>query len=410
MKSNKVSLTEVPDGFYTIIQDFLNDLITTFPEYKYLISKFWTFDYNDMYPYVYDVEERKKLIENSKNDSIIYIYSHCKSFYPSRFFDILYQNADIFDEMSEINTEFLPRIVFKHLWNENITDNTKNTIWKYLQLILFTVVNNIEDKSFLGESSSLFEAIDETELKTKLEETLTDIQKIFENKEHSTPDNENNDETDNNDTDDNEKEEQDFKIPKFEDMNEHIKKLMGGKLGQLAMELAKDASIDFGIDEANITDTKDIFNQLFKNPSKLINMVKNVGEKINKKVQSGEISESEFMSEGLDLLAKMKESGMSMEDILKKFGNASMKGATGKGSKMDFNAMENKLKKELQKSQLKEKIKKKQAQQKMQEEGEHILLKEEFINKPKFSDEELIQTFNSTSKSQQSKKSNKNKK
>ena len=129
MKSNKVSLTEVPDGFYTIIQEFLNDLITTFPEYKYLISKFWTFDYNEMYPYVYDVEERKKLIENSKNDSIIYIYSHCKSFYPSRFFDILYQNADIFDEMSEINTEFLPRIVFKHLWNENITDNTKNTIW-----------------------------------------------------------------------------------------------------------------------------------------------------------------------------------------------------------------------------------------------------------------------------------------
>ena len=142
----------------------------------------------------------------------------------------------------------------------------------------------------------------------------------------------------------------------------------------------------------------------------LLDAAKNVGEKINKKVQSGEISESEFMSEGLDLLAKMKESGMSMEDILKKFGNASMKGATGKGSKMDFNAMENKLKKELQKSQLKEKIKKKQAQQKMQEEGEHILLKEEFINKPKFSDEELIQTFNSTSKSQQSKKSNKNKK
>ena len=37
---------------------------------------------------------------------------------------------------SEINTFFLPNIDFKEIWAEDISEKTRNIIWKYLQLIL----------------------------------------------------------------------------------------------------------------------------------------------------------------------------------------------------------------------------------------------------------------------------------
>ena len=39
---------------------------------------------------------------------------------PERFFDILYQNAEMFDN-EETNTCFLPNIDFASIWKEDIT-------------------------------------------------------------------------------------------------------------------------------------------------------------------------------------------------------------------------------------------------------------------------------------------------
>ena len=41
----------------------------------------------------------------------------------------------------------------------------------------------------------------------------------------------------------------------------------------------------------------DVFQKLFKNPGRLIGMVKKVGNKIEEKIKSGEIKESELMKE-----------------------------------------------------------------------------------------------------------------
>ena len=41
------------------------------------------------------------------------------------------KNADIFNGDSNINTEFLPGIVFNQLWKCDISDNTRETVWKY---------------------------------------------------------------------------------------------------------------------------------------------------------------------------------------------------------------------------------------------------------------------------------------
>ena len=148
--------------FFKIIKEFIPDLLHTFPEHK-----------DTLYEGIIDI-----LQNNSETEYAMNVYNHCVRVYPERFFDILYQNTDIFDN-SDINTEFLPNIEFSILWKSDISDKTREIIWKYLQLILFSVISEVTDGESFGDSAKLFEAIDENELKDKLEQTLNEMQNIF---------------------------------------------------------------------------------------------------------------------------------------------------------------------------------------------------------------------------------------
>lgn len=255
----------VPDEFNKIITDFITDVRNTFPEYTGIIDKWWN---------------RKEEEENKKKE-IMFVFRHCTKIYPARFFDILYKKVEIFDEESDINTEFLPGIVFKHLWNLDISDNTKETIWKYLQLISFSVMSTVHDTNELGDSAKLFESVGEDELKKKLEETFEGFSNLFENTEDMST------------------------LPNVTQMQEHLNTMIGGKLGKLALELAEETAKDFNLTDANGT-PQDMFKTLFKNPSKLMSMAQKVGTKIDEKIKSGELKESEMMEEGMELMNKMK--------------------------------------------------------------------------------------------------------
>ena len=56
---------------------------------------------------------------------------------------------------------------------------TKSTIWKYLQLILFSIVTNINSDESFGDTSKLFEAINQDEFKQKIAETLDQMNDFF---------------------------------------------------------------------------------------------------------------------------------------------------------------------------------------------------------------------------------------
>jgi hypothetical protein len=158
-KPNKsVEELVVPNEFNKIINDFISDIITTFPEYTGVIGRWWSSSLEA-------TEERKK-------NEVMFVFRHCIKTIPERFFDILYKNGEMFLEKSDCNTEFLPGIVFKQLWKCDISENTRETIWKYLQLILFSVIGSVRDSTDLGDTAKLFEAINEDELKSKLSETL----------------------------------------------------------------------------------------------------------------------------------------------------------------------------------------------------------------------------------------------
>ena len=314
--------TEVPTNFVTVINDFTNDLSTTFPEY----SDKWN--------------HLTGKIDDSTRDEI---YKHCITVYPERFFDILYQNADIFTDKQDVNVNFLPNIDFKILYNsEGVTENIRKTIWKYLQLVLFTVVGSVKDKSTFGDSMNMFEGIDEKDLQEKLGETMEGLNDFFKDmgknessesegsseQEQSMPFNMNG-------------------MPNMENMQEHLHTLFNGKIGSLAKEMAEEISGDFTDllgDNAENASPQDVMKKLMKNPTKIMGLMKSVTGKLDAKMKSGEISREEIMKEAGDLLGKMKEStgGAEMSEMFAKM--AKSMGGMGKNMKMDTNAIDRMVK------------------------------------------------------------------
>lgn len=174
---------QIPDEFKKVIFEFLADISNTFPEYKSTLGLF--LDSNGI-----NISSAESESDTQKVVDILYNY--CSKVYPERFFDILYKNEKLFDksvsEYANVNTHFLPNIDFSVLWNtEGISDSTRETIWKYLQLILMTIITNIEDRKSFGDAANLFEAINEDELRNKLEETIQQMYSMFEGANASEP-------------------------------------------------------------------------------------------------------------------------------------------------------------------------------------------------------------------------------
>jgi hypothetical protein len=293
----------IPPNFYKVVKDFIQDIVTTFPELE-LTADLQSIKNSELEPR-----------SDELNKSYTVVYEHVLREFPLRFFDILYEKAELFQETRTL----LPGIDFKLLWNENITENTKSVIWKYLKLILLMILGGE------GEHSKLFENINMDDMKEKLNDTMNDIHSFFDKDS----------------------------IPNPEEMKDHLNGLMSGKIGSLAKEIAEESI-------GNLDDPKsadDAFKTMFSNPTKMVGLMHNIGDKIDKKIKSGDLKESELMEEAMDMLGKMKDMpGMKhFEQMFNKF-----------GGKMDFNSMASQLNSKMSQSKMKErlqaKLKKKQSE------------------------------------------------
>ena len=339
MNTNNEEL-KIPDEFSKVIKDLIRDIKETFPEVIPLINKWWK-DASE-FNYIDDEVERAKAFEESQQAGIKFLFSFCQKKFPPRFFEILYQNDEMFKVDSDIDTEFLPHVHFKNLWQFDISQKTRDTIWKYLQLILFSIIGSLENRDAFGDSAKLFEAINGDDFKNKLEETLNQMQGLFEMPESTS------------ETSDS------FKMPEgmpnADDIHEHINGMLDGQLGKLAKEIAEETAANLNIDMENVTDMKDVFSNLVKNPTKLMGLVKSVGDKLDSRIKSGEIKESELISEATDIMNKMK--GMpGMENIQSMLSKMGIPGLGGKGAKMNMGAMEAQMNKNLKAAQMRERMK-----------------------------------------------------
>jgi hypothetical protein len=382
----------VPSNFKSIVNDFTRDLTTTFPEYSYLWSK-WGGQISDD-----DTQE---------------LFGYILTIYPTRFFDIIYENETIFKMEDETDVNFLPNVNFRLLYNcEDITENTKKSIWKYLQLILFTIVGTIKDKTNFGDTTNMFEGINENDLQDKLAETMNNMTDFFKNLEESfekatgdevpnlvDPDiempnmekmqkdlenafenifknTESTDETQDGDNDTKSSFPKMNGLPDIKNIHEHLKTLFEGKIGKLAKEMADEISEDFktelGDGTENIKNTQDAIKHLMKDPMKLMGLMKKVGNKLDSKMESGEISREELMKEAQGLLGKMKDMGGG-DDLSKMFKEMAKKMGMGSNVKIDTNALNKLTKMEETRGKMKSRV----LQRKMKEHADFEKKKEE---------------------------------
>lgn len=322
----------VPENFANLIVDFTRDLSVTFPEYVHLWQQWTTLDMSEA--------------------EVRHLFDYCLSVYPERFFDILYQNEDIFKADSEANTRFLPGVEFKQLYNcENVSENTRKAIWKYLQVIMLAAVNAVKDKTGFGDAMNIFDGIDEADLQSKLAETIAGIGEFFKMGKDSDSD------SDVEDVHIDGEEPRgmpdfaktfDFEkmagsMPNAESLHGHLKGLFDGKIGTLAKEMAEEISKDFedilGGEGANINSTQDVLKHMMKNPKKIMDLMKTVGAKLNTKMDSGEISKDDLMKEATEWISKMKDMGGS-DQLNALFKNMTKNmGGLGKNMKIDENAL-----------------------------------------------------------------------
>ena len=371
MEENKI-----PENFRSVINEFTKNLSITFPEYAFLWSK-WT-DLN-----TFDEVETKNL------------YEYCLTVFPERFFDILYQNNDIFQPENETNTLFLPNIDFKLLYNcAGVSDNTKQTMWKYLQLVLFTVIGGVKDKNTFGDTMNMFDGIDEKELNEKLNEAMGGISEFFNNignenaeQEGVSQDDTNGDKFEMPDMKkmfENMPNAEEFKntfekmggLPDMENMQDHLKTLFNGKIGTLAKDMAEEISGEFqdllGEDCDNLNNTSDIIKKLMKNPKKIMDLMKKVSTKLDNKMQSGEISRDEIIKEAGELFGKMKDMGGAdqfkelFKNLTKSMGGMAGMAGMGKNTKLDTNALSRMTKQQSTRERMLKKLEQRKQEQALQ--------------------------------------------
>lgn len=334
----------LPSNFRSLIAEFTTDLTTTFPEYSYVWSKWGD--------------------EETTDEDLQTLYAYCMNVYPERFFDILYKNYEMFKPDSGIDVYFLPNTSFRMLFGEEgLSENSKNVMWNYLQLVLFTVIGDVKDKTSFGDAMNMFQGIESNVLHDKMKEVMENIGATFENMptENQTRDESAAEHETEADTEmPNIKEE--FKnmfdklpnlgefakkfpfskmagLPDLSKLQEHLHTLFDGKIGKLAQELAQEVSGEFkdllGNTE-NITNPQEVIKELMKDPSKISKLMKTVSSRLDEKMKSGEISREEIMKEASEMMSKMQSEGG--ENFAEMFKN--MAKGMGKNMRMDTNAID----------------------------------------------------------------------
>ena len=427
-------------NFYKIFKDLLMDLKTTFndkvgslidnnKDYQIIIH-YCLPDYKETMnadEYVSSIQLSSISIDFMT--SLNNVYEYCKHTFAVRSIDILYQNEDIFlnkpnvktSNASVICTMFLPDIEFSDLYYDDTSAQTKQTLWKYLQLILFNIITSIDDVSFFGDSLELLKIIDSNNFSAKIQSTVEELSNMFSFKENrgakaksNTNEQETNEQETNEEEDENEEsffdisgspfgmfdtmfndlsnnfkdfadyaginaddanaydanaddtnaddanaaKHKDYAIPDKEELFSHLNNLINGKIGSLAKEIAEETSKDFDLESDNIGDVNELLKGFMKNPSKMMGLIDNINKKINSKMKDGSIKESELLEEATEIFKNMKNMpGMNNFNDILKSMNLDK--FMPKGGKINPNTFQNMMEQNVKMSKMKERMRKK---------------------------------------------------
>lgn len=353
--SSRASLVE---KFNTTVRDLVAELQLTFPELKDTI------------------DERYAVIDLSDASLLEWFRVHAQPHYLA----LTMKDETVFDERtSETAAEdtatttdhasaadastpddthsskgslfLLPDINFAQLWKCKLTKSNKNAIWKYLHVLLLLVshyemqaavvgadgtatgTGGADDKmrQTLEQWNQMFdhEKLSDDEMR-KMKDHAENIMRLMENLNQPDGDDDANDA---NDEDDGEYTSNTRPNLSADDLKNDpfLRNLENSKIAKFAQELSSelDASA-LGLTGDGTESFQDVFGMLGKNPQKLMGLVQTVGNKIQHKMQSGDIQQSDLVAEAQQLMQSMQGS-KAFKTMFKKGRRGRGKGGGGGG-------------------------------------------------------------------------------
>jgi len=254
--------------FNSTLKLFLNNIIEFYPEYKDTVTDY----YSDLLK-----------SEHSNDDKHIKRFMRKFSEHKEK---ISLKDDSLFNEP----ICFVKNIDFNDLWSmEKTVKPIKDKVWDYLQT-LFVIGETI-----ITDSNKIKSLVENLKKKRDNE----DVSEDTENKELLDM------------------------IENLSKKNNNINEdmLENGLIGNLAKELAGDINLDdmnLNLDESGDSNISDIFGKLMggDNPMKFMNLIQNVGKKIQTKLDNGGIDQSKLLDEAQNMMGMLGNNNPLFDNLI----------------------------------------------------------------------------------------------
>ena len=255
---------------------FVNSIKDTFPEYKDVLTEY----YSD-------------LINNETCNDDKYVKRFMKKMkeYKSQ---ISKKDELIFSESIFV----LKNVDFKNIWeNSELSANNKNQIWEYLQTMYVLGETIISDSD-------------------RVQRLVKNFQRLKNNDEDV--------------TDDITDEDKDM-IEMLKNLSQNQEKsenplpesfFKDGMIGKLAEDLTKEINIDdLNLNMENTNSVDDVFSNLMGNgnPMKFMNLLQKVGQNIESKISSGQVNQDKLVEEAQSMMSSLQGSNPLFNNLFKQF-------------------------------------------------------------------------------------------
>lgn len=303
---------------------------------------------------------------------------YCKPLLMPHYMSIIFNDVQLFSPHATHSTRFLPGIDFRDIWfDAGTTQHSREALWKHLTMLTSIAMQWKAEEQQAGAGADaggldmdMMQCVDPAMLEAKLQEIQGMLMQAFGGAEEAAavagagsssssgaaakPRKRGGRGRD--DEDDEEDEEEDEELENLlgkrgrksnvaslfdpERIMEHLRGMTQGKLGSLAAEFCEEAQHEFGLGDLRSTSLpkaeaarkmKELFESIFRQPAKMAELVKRMQTRIQTKIDSGELSQSEMIQEAQGMMQKMGD----IPGLDKLFKGMGMGGA---GGKMDLKA------------------------------------------------------------------------
>ena len=298
-------MSEVEQKLFNLFSDFIRDLSKVFPEIKSSLYRNYEGCLSD--------NKNKCLCDFPKVKRFLELINDYEKY-------IVDKNLEFFD----LEVEFLEEIQFNRLWEKNISNKTRESIWKYFQTFQLISIN-------LKSSEALDAVLDGEKVTKSTVKDLKKMQKLSEEVQNKSSDKSTVGET---------------------ELDQMLGGLMDSGIGEIAKEVAENLDVEsmFGNVNEN-SNPMDLMTQLM-NPEKMGAIFNNINTVMEKKMGSGELSQEGLKKEAEGMMGQMGENPM-FKNMMK-----GMQDVNNIDKSEDLNKEE--LSHDEKKRRLREKIKQKQ--------------------------------------------------